>query len=244
MLNKVIFPAALVWLLISTSLLQAQKLVFIDDFDGGQVIAPGVSGGFSGFVSIEPAQGFAGLGTEGNVASGSFLHNPTGDAFTNTPSEKTTLTLTGLRAHSAIQLRFLLSVIDTWDGESGSDTFHVDVDGESAFAESFSNFSAFLQSYEPAPGVLIAGNTDLGFEVYSDSLYDLGLDTARFGSISHSSGSVQIDFYANGFFWNRPANESWAVENVAVLLLGVPEPATIAQLMLLVVGGLVLRGRR
>jgi hypothetical protein len=78
---------------------------------------------------------------------------------------------------------------------------------------------------------LIQAGNNLGFEPFPDSLYDMGLDSARFGSIPHSDRALTIDFYANGPNWNRPANESWAIENVEVILLGVPEPASMPLLL-------------
>jgi hypothetical protein len=217
--------------------------VFFDDFDGGQAIAAGVSGGFSGFTTTESAQGFAGLGTGANVVAGNVLHNPTGNSSENIPSEKTTLMLSGLPAHTGIDLKFLLAIVDTWDGNIG-DYFFVDIDGTQHFAETFTNFSALSQSYVAPPGVLIQSGSDLGFEIYDDSLYNMGLDAARFGSIPHSGATLQIDFHAGGFTWTRPANESWAIDNVEVILLGVPEPATMWLLATILGGWLLLTRHR
>jgi hypothetical protein len=224
---------------------KAQQLpVFFDNFDGGRAVAPPISGGFSGYTNIEPAQGFNGLGNAGNRVSGNFLHNSTGDTYTNTPSQMTTLSLAGLPAHTGIQLKFVLAIIDTWDGSLG-DFFHVDIDGVSSFAETFTSFDFFTQSYIPAPRVLIQRGSDLGFEIFADSLYDMGLDVARFGSIPHVSSDLRIDFYAGGPNWNRPANESWAIDNITVVLLGVPEPESMSLLGMapLGIGGLIGRRR-
>jgi hypothetical protein len=206
--------------------------VFYDNFDGGQVIAPGVSGGFSGFTSLEPVQGYGGLGSGSNIMSGMFLHNPTGDNFTNTPSVPTTLRLTGLPPHSGIRLSFLLAIIDTWDGNSG-DFFNVSVNGAIVFRESFKNTGpgSVTQSYVPPPGGLLTSGSDC-FDFspaggYQDSLYDMGLDLARFGNIPHVGDTLQLDFVANGPNWNRPANESWGFDNVRVTLLNAPEPGSI-----------------
>ena len=37
------------------------------------------------------------------------------------PQPATTLTLTGLSSHAAIDLNFYLAIIDSWDGTSGND---------------------------------------------------------------------------------------------------------------------------
>jgi hypothetical protein len=225
-------------MLCSSGNAQSLQTVFFEDFDGGRSVVPPVSGGFSGYTNTEPAQGFSGLGNPGNLVSGNFLHNPTGDNFTNTPVQKTTLTLTGLPFHIAIDLRFMLAVIDTWDGNTG-DFFRVDVDGVTRFSETFTNFDFGSQSYVAPPGVQIERGPNLGFEIFGDGLYDLGRDI-RFRFISHSASTLTIDLYAGGPGWNRPANESWAIDNVAVALWFVPEPATatMAGLALILAGGI------
>jgi len=215
--------------------------LFYDNFDGGQVIAPGVSGGFSGFTSLAPVQGYGGLGSGSNVMAGMFLHNPTGDNFTNTPSVPTTLRLTGLPPHSGIRLSFFLAIIDTWDGEhfdspgGPQDLFNVSVNGVNFFRHTFTNFTFNDQSYVPPPGGLLSSLSNrfafMPGEPYDDSLYDMGQDLARFGNIPHVGDTLQLDFVANGSNWNRPANESWGFDNVRVTLLNVvPEPGSITLL--------------
>jgi hypothetical protein len=232
---RIAVRALVVVLLCSAGHIRGQQTVFLDNFDGGRFLAPTVSGGFSGYTHTEPSQGFSGLGNPGNAVSGSFLHNPTGDNFTNTPVQKTTLSLSGLPPHTGIQLRFLLAIIDTWDGNTG-DFFHVDVDGVARFAETFTNFTSGSQSYVAPSGVLIQRGPNVGFEGFGDGLYDLGRDTAHFGFIPHTGSTLEIDFYAGGPGWNRPANESWAIDNVAVALWVIPEPATASIFGLALVG--------
>jgi hypothetical protein len=229
--------AAFNWIVVSPPPARAADLqVFYDDFDGGQIIAPGVSGGFSGFTSLAPVQRYGGLGTGSNIMSGMFLHNPTGDNFTNTPSVPTTLRLTGLPAHSGIRLGFLLAIIDTWDGGTASspnDLFNVSVDGVNVFRQTFTNFNVNTQTYVPPPGGLLSASSNRFAEVFDDSLYDMGLDFARFGNIPHVGDTLQLDFVANGPNWNRPANESWGFDNVRVTLLNVPEPGSLLSVAVL-----------
>src|SRR6185295_14434149 len=106
----------------------------------------------------------------------------------------------------------------------------------SVFRESFYNGSGSqTQSYNPPAGVAIERNVNRAVEGFLDSLYDMGLDTGRFGSIAHTASTLRIDFYADGPNWNRPANEAWAIDNVAVSLIPVPEPSTFG---LLAMGGI------
>jgi hypothetical protein len=231
--------ALLLVLFCSTDHVRSQSATFFDDFDGGRSLLPSVSGGFSGFTNTEPSQGFSGLGNLGNMVSGNFLHNPTGDNFTSTPIQKTTLSLSELPPHTGIQLKFLLAIIDTWDGgpQPGAfnDVFRVDVDGVARFAETFTNFDFSSQSYVAPPGVLIQRGPDLGFEIFGDGLYDMGRDLTSFGFIPHAGSTLEIDFYADGSGWNRPANESWAIDNVLVALWVIPEPATPTMLGLVLI---------
>jgi hypothetical protein len=116
-------------------------------------------------------------------------------------------------------------------------------DGPARFAETFTNFAPASQSYVAPPGVLIQRGPNVGFEIFGDGLYDLGRDTAHFGFIPHTGSTLEIDFYAGGPGWNRPANESWAIDNVAVALWVIPEPATAPILGLALVGASRMRRR-
>jgi hypothetical protein len=218
--------------------------VYQNDFDTPPTVVAPAYGGLSGFTGTEPAQGFAGRGNPGNVVSGNILHNATGNNFTNTPSVKTTLILNGLEPHTGIKLRFIAGIVDTWDGDG--DFFNVDVDNVSVFRESFRNpvTPDHPQSYIPPPGVLVASDENMFFESSLDALYDLGADAARFGNIPHTGSTLRLDFYADGWNWNRPANESWAMDNLSVTLVNfTPEP-TAAMLMVAPVWLALHRRRR
>jgi hypothetical protein len=222
---------ASLWLLLFSAAIAgksqaANPPIFFQNCDGGGFVTAPTTGGMTGYVNTQSVEGFAGLGTGTNVVSGLYLHNATGDNFTNSPSLKSTIQLSNLPAHSGIQLQFLLAIIDTWDGNVG-DFFHVDVDGVSRFKETFYNEGSGSQSYVPPAGVTIEHNVDRAVEGFSDSLYNMGLDPARFGAIPHTASTLKVDFYADGPNWNRPANESWAIDNVGVSLIPVPEPSTL-----------------
>lgn len=193
---------------------------FFTDFTGG---APPQ---FSGVTTTEPVQGFAGLGTAGNVFGGDFLRNTTAASVPagGTASMRTTLTLTGLPAHQTIDLHFLFAAIDSWDtGSSGGpDFFEVEVDGMPIFRDNFANGAApnpDVQGYNPPPGVALSTRpfSDLGFSNAGDSAWNLGLDPA-FDNIPHSADTLTIAWLANGCCWSGSADESWGIDNVEVLL--------------------------
>lgn len=176
---------------------------------------------------IEPVQGFAGLGPSGSQFGGQFLRN----ASTNA----TILTLTGLPANSAIDIGFLLAVIDSWDGSSSGfpsgDFFTVTVDGAPIFTESFVNSQAgFTQTYVPPAGGELARKVHLCFnssDHHADTAYDMGLEPS-FQGIPHSASTLTITFVGNGSGYQGGNDESWAIDQLLVSL--VPEPGAVALL--------------
>jgi len=201
----------------------------------------------SGVTTTESVQGFSGAGNGANVFSGSFLRNITGGNPTGTAGSPTVLTLAGLPVHTSIDLRFLLAIIDSWDGSDvGSgvnqpDYFNVKVDGIHVFRETIDHEDLSVGTYtNPAPGVLIAwGNRfDAGVE-QNDIGFDMGLEPAFLG-ITHTSSTLTVEWFADGagwqgdFFGTAPTDETWAIDNIAVVLNGVvaggaaPEPTTLA----------------
>lgn len=196
--------------------------VFSTDFNSG---APSQ---FSGVTTTESVQGYAGIGTGADVFSGDFLRN------SSVPPLPTTLTLTGLPAHTSIDLNFLLAIVDSWDGIDspccGPDTFTVTVDGNPVFTEVFNNAVAGgTQSYIPPPGVELVRMAELGFrdidEHDQDSGYDMNNDPA-FANIPHTSSTLTIEWYASGPGWQGDDDESWAIDNVEVILNGVVKAAS------------------
>ncbi len=194
--------------------------VFFTDFDSG---APSE---FSGITTTEGVQGYAGFGTAPNFFGGDFLRNTTGDNFGGgSPPEKTILTLTGLPSHTSISLSFLLAIIDSWDGvacSEGPDLFNVTVDSVLIFSAVFDNSGCGAQTFIEFPGVLLVRRLDLGFNATSpslhrDSAWDLGMDPT-FSNIPHTSSTLTIEWFASGAGWQGGTDESWAIDNVEVIL--------------------------
>jgi hypothetical protein len=196
---------------------------FSTNFDSG------VPPEFSGVTTTAPVQGWAGLGHGTDVFSGVMLHNDSGP-YGGGPAVPTRLTLTGLPPHDYIELHFLLAIIDTWDGNSGGcdpDIFNVTVDGNLVFSESFTNFpDSHTASYPNAstpPEVALAQYYDLGFlDFEPDAAYDLGLEPSLL-AIPHTAGTATIEWFASGDGWQGSYDESWAIDNVEVVLSG-PTP--------------------
>ncbi|MEO1433492.1 MAG: Ig-like domain-containing protein, partial [Cyanobacteria bacterium J06633_8] len=206
---------------------------FIATFDDG------VPSEFSGITTTESVQMFDGIGTGTNVFSGNFLRNitPTDTNDTEAPGLKTTLTLENLPSHTSIDLNFLLALMDTWDGNFinpggrftyGPDFFNVTVDGQEIFKNAFHNSSPPSQDYVPPAEVELVGEQNLftdplGFKQELDSAYDMGLDP-DFDNIPHTADTLTIEWFADGAGWQGDKNgnrdESWAIDNVEVVLNG------------------------
>ena len=205
--------------------------VFSADFNGG------VPTQISGTTTIAGVQNYAGVGTGTNVFSGNMLVNATGGTELNpgtTAQTPTTLTLTNLPTHTSININVLLAIINSWDGTviavNGPDFFNVRVDGTILFRESFDNNTAtgVNQSYSPPTGVQLTPRpfTDRGFPSTgpanaNDSAWNLELDP-RFQNIPHTASTLTIDFFANGAGFQGGTNESWGLDNLNVVLNGVP----------------------
>lgn len=225
-------------------------IVFFDDFDGVQAAYPGVAAVWSGVTQLEPVQGFAGLGTSSQFG-GNFLRND------SIPPTSTALTLSNLPNHTAVNLGFLLAVIDSWDGLGstwGFDTFTVTVDGATVFSQILDNAGPVVapggvpgvQTYVPPPGVEVTRMVELGFRDIDindqESVYDMTFDPSFF-NIPHSASTLTIEWLAGGPGWQGGIDESFAIDNLSVTLVAVPEPSrtVLAMLGLLFV---VLAGRK
>jgi PEP-CTERM motif len=245
--RTILIAVASLGVCVSTNCWAAQTLVYSNNFDGGVFLFPGVSGGMSGYTHTESAQGFAGLGFGANTVQGNILYNDTGDNFTNQPSQKTVLTLSGLPAHNAIDIDFLLPLMDTWD--AGGDFYNVTVDGVPVFHHTFYN-SSHDATYPPLgqsyinPATIVTIGNSRGFDGFWDTLYDMSDENQSFGAVPHTANTLTVEWWADGPGWNRPANEAWGMDNLNVVVT-VPEPGTAGLAALgIALSGVVLLVRR
>jgi hypothetical protein len=208
-----VLSLSLLFLLVPTPNSYATSVtIFSSNLDGA------VPGQFSGITTTEPVQGYAGIGG----FSGNFLRNQVA------PPSPTTLSLTGLACHTSVDINFELGIIDSWDGIGGSpgpDTLTVDVDGSTVFSEVFESASG-AQTYEnPATAITLAFKQALGFNGgWADSAYNMGLEPA-FNNIAHTSNSLTIDWVTLPTGWQGGTDESWAIDNVQVILNGIDDPS-------------------
>ena len=168
--------------------------------------------GFSGDFAVVGVQGYQGIGSSSNSFNASFLKS----------SGSATLTLTNLPEHDRVDIGFLLAIIDSWDGNErgfpSGDYFNVLVDGTTVFKETFSTFNQAEQSYSPHAGALLSFGNQLGFNGFADSAYNMNKED-RLRSIAHSGSTLTINWLANGPGWQGGDDESWALDNLSIVLL-------------------------
>jgi Ca2+-binding RTX toxin-like protein len=175
-----------------------EALLYSDSLDSAN------PAGFTGTFTIESVQGYQGLGPVGNIFNASFLKS----------SSSATLTLTNLPEHDSIDLRFLLAIIDSWDGGYG-DYFNVLVDGVQVFRETFSVFSLTNQTYAAQPGGLLSFGSQLGFDFWSDAAYNMAVEPGLW-FLPHSASTLTLQWLADGSGWEGGTNESWAIDNLSI----------------------------
>lgn len=183
------------------------------DFES-ETLPPEVGPG-SGLLS--PSEGYAPLGYDGNKFGPTFLRSQT--------SNTVTLTFADLPPHTTLSLELLFAAIDSLDGEGSfpaGDYFRITLDNEVIFRETFANATPDqIQTYVAPPGVTLARHVDLGFQgpggYYTDSAYDFGKDP-RFHRLPHTASSAVLTFTLEGDGVQSLDDESWAIDNVRILL--------------------------
>lgn len=192
--------------------------VFYSDFDTG---TPGEIGGYS---INESVAGYGGVGNPGDLFGGNFLRN-------DSQNSATTLTLTGLPAHTSVSIGFLAALIDSWDSDNGSpapDYLVIEVDGSEIIRITCANASG-TTNYG---GDQIAAPIGRGWNgSWGDRGYDMG-NEALLQNIAHTGSNLTVSFFAAGAGWQSGLDESWAIDNLEVVADVVPTPGSIALLSL------------
>ena len=190
----------------------ASTVVFSTNFESGlpaEFSAPGSA--------IAGVAGYAGLGPPGRQFGGQFLR------YASVPIHPTTLTVRNLPPHDHLSVKFLLGLIDSWDG---TELMQIKVDGVMKFNYWFELARGDSSNYEPPPpGALLSSGTSLGFTYGTyhnrDRAYDLGVEPA-FLDIPHIADSVQVVWTLDAVSgsaasqWQGEGDESWAIDAVSV----------------------------
>lgn len=171
----------------------AATQVFFEDFSSGAAPAE-----FSGAGTVVSAQGYAGVGTFAD----NLLHNDT--------STPTNLSLSGLASHNSITLKFDLAIIDSWDGGGafGPDLFNVNLDAVSILSTLMPN-----AVYPAGVSLTVDAIADLGFNAtWFDRAFTVAL------TVAHTGSTADFSFFASGAGFQGSFDESWAIDNVEVLI--------------------------
>ena len=212
----------------------AAQEVYFDDFDGGRRVAEGVVSAIGGGQRAA-VEDYAGIGHAGNEFGGQYFHYDSSQSVRQEfRASPITLTLTDLPPHEFVSLDFLFARIGTWDGDE--DFLSVRVDRQLIFSESFDFLSADQQTFEPDTGVLLVRDAPLLATTCCDAAYDMSLQQ-EFHRIPHVADSLFVEWFPDGDGWQGGNDESFAIENVRVVLSGeeplvsIPEPTAVEYLL-------------
>jgi len=208
----IVLLVSLLGIVPATVVSSSPTVVFSTDFEGGipaEFSAPGAV--------LSGVQGFAGLGPAGRQFGGNFLR------YTSVPIHPTRLTVRNLPAHDRLSVRFLLGLIDSWDG---TELMMISVDDSLRFSHYFQLATGDTTSYFPAPpGAILSMSADLGFSgccyYHRDRAYDLGAEPA-FLDIPHTADSVVVTWTLGAVAgpaaaqWQGGDDESWAIDAVSI----------------------------
>jgi len=189
--------------------------VFMTGFEAG------LPGEFGGGGVLQGTQGFSLHGFDDNFLRNLSTGNP---AF-----PPTVLNLSGLQCHTSVDVIFYFAQIDSWDGTATSvapDDFNVVVDQNGVYMETFDSFDESDQTGPTVPPAQLSWGTNLGFAGFNDGAYDLSNESGLL-NIPHSSVSIEILWFASGGGWQGGTDESWAIDNVEIILNGIDDPSCV-----------------
>ncbi|MCM8593792.1 PEP-CTERM sorting domain-containing protein [Accumulibacter sp.] len=153
------------------------------------------------------------------------------------PAGPATFSVSGLPAHSSLNLGFLLAIIDSWDGSTPAggttspDYLNISVDGVLVYSQTYDNFLTSDQSASTANQLSFGSN--LGFNPgWNDSAYDFTGVNALL-NIPHTASSATVGFFASGAGWQGGGDESFGLDKITMSINTadqVPEPGSLALL--------------
>lgn len=165
---------------------------------------------FSDFESGSPVLGGSGAttGVQGYSAYPAYF---SGDFWRNTTFNASSLSLSGLAAHTELTLSFSIAVLDSWDGVVNAsyapDYFNIEIDGVEYLQNAFNDASTFSGGTTTD----VTGSFAGGFNgAYNDYGYTIDL------TIAHTGDTADVLFFADGSGFQAGNDESWAIDNLRV----------------------------
>ncbi|MGL4515021.1 MAG: hypothetical protein ACRCT8_18200 [Lacipirellulaceae bacterium] len=211
-MRSFIATGVLVVSLAGLSVVRAADVVYTNDFDSPAVTSFGATATLTGGALQGTLAPY--VATYGNVLRSD---------SNVTPIE---LTLTGLPAHTGVNLDFVMALLDSWDSRDGSpspDNLDLYIDGALFASYTYNNASGTIADI--GGGALIGQYVQFdATQFFTDSVADMANDPAL--TFPHTAGTLTVAWIASGSGWQGPGDEAYGVDNVRVELLGIPEPAT------------------
>ncbi len=196
--------------------------VFEADFESGSAqgqTSAGVTASFSGETNIAGTQGFSSWGMGSN-----FLWNKA----TGNPETATVLTLQNLPSHTSVEIVYHFCQIESWDGTDSDDLFTMEVDSTVIQSGAFMR-PPYYDGWNDQSSIeygdsriiffdeqLIKTHTDdvAGGNHYRETAYRMGQNEL----VTHTGSTLEIRWYAGGSGWQGGNDESWAIDNIEVIL--------------------------
>ncbi len=194
---------------------EASQIVYYNDFDGGLLVAPGVTATQTGGVTVPTIAPYN--ATYGNIAR----------ADDNTAGIE--LVFSNLPAHTGVNLDFALALLDSWDSTDGGnfapDLLELFIDGAPFAAYTYNNALGTIKDIDG--GSLLYEYVQFDTNIfYNDTVVDLATDPGLI--FPHTASTLSLKWIASGTGWQGGSDEAYAIDKVWVELTGVaiPEPAT------------------
>lgn len=184
-------------------------LIYSNDFDTPVFTSAGVSaslsGGFVGAVSGGPYAGSLGKRWAGNYFNGN--------------GAAATLTLTGLPAHSGVNVDLLLGFLNSWDSRDGiaQDNLNLYIDDRLVLSMTTNNASGTVVDFDG--GTLLVNNGQIdSSQFFSDDLVDMA--TASLLTFAHTAPSLTLRITPAGRGWQGWPDEGWGMDSLRVSVTG------------------------
>jgi hypothetical protein len=222
--------------------------VYRNNFDaGGYFLAPGVTDSFGGLTQGALESAIVSAPVNATGWSGNYWANRTGGG--GVAGNVSVLELTGLAAHTSVQLQFLLGFLESWDSTNGTvipDLLDITINGTPLMTGlTTTNASGTIENY--GLGTKLISGTEINQTAFfTDTLAGYNF------VVPHTSSTLSIGFGAYGAGWQGGGDEAFGLDAFRILLVddrgggAVPEPATWAMLLLGfgLVGGAMRSARR
>lgn len=221
----------------------AAVTLYANDFDGGVVVDGGV--GVAGFTNGGLDTATAGV-WNADGWSGSVFRN----ASTGNPALLSELTLSNLAPHSAVEIDFLLGLLESWDSSDGGccapDWLDIYIDGSLVGSLTTNNALGTVEDYDGGTELYEGVQINTASYYYSDALIDMS--TAGFLSFAHTGSTLTLGLQARGAGWQGGSDESWGIDSLQISYDGqrseVPVPGTLPLLGIGLAGLGLARRRR